>query len=660
MDRNYHILEFDRILELLAQNANTVEAREQIGGLKPYQEERELRRSLRETTQAREMLDLLGTPPLPRMERTREYVDKAVRGELLLPEELEELGAFLSAVGRLYGYLERGKEHQLSIAYYNENLAVMDELREELLRSIRGGRVDDFASPYLKDIRRELTRLEGRMQEKAENVLRTQKSAMADSYVVRRGGRICLPVKREYKARVPGSVIDKSSTGATLFIEPQAVARLGEEWEVKKLEEDCEERRILYTLAGLVAEQESGLRGNLDIIVRLDFMFAKGKLSAQMDAVCPEINTEGRLRLSQARHPFLRREDCVPLDMELGQTCGGVKKRGIVITGPNTGGKTVAIKTAGLFCLMAGAGLHVPCRGAELSMFNGVLCDIGDGQNIEDNLSTFSAHISNVMKILQRITEESLVILDELGSGTDPAEGMGIAVAILERLRESGCLFLVTTHYPEVKTYALQKPEILSARMAFDRLDLKPLYRLEMGKTGNSCALYIAKRLGMPADMLALAAKEAYGEIGAELRRELELDGDTGENVNGRDASLRFREKPSPEALPRIRKIEAHAVAREGAGGFVRGDSVTVLPEGSIGIVAEPADRQGFVLVQIKKEKLRVNYKRLKLKVAAKELYPEDYDFSIVFDTVEDRKARHRMSKKHQEGLEIVSPSAIR
>lgn len=638
-------MEFDRILEMLKENANTAEAREQIEGLKPYREERELRRCLRETTQAREMLDLLGTPPLPRMERTKEYVDKAVRGDLLLAEELEELGVFLSAVGRLDAYLERGKEHQLSIAYYNENLTVMEELREELLRSIRSGRVDDFASPYLRDIRRDLIKLEGRMQEKAENVLRTQKSSMADSYVVKRGGRICLPVKREYKSRVPGSVIDTSSTGATLFIEPQAVARLGEEWEAKKLEEDCEERRILYTLAGLVAEQESGLRGNLDIIVRLDFMFAKGKLSTQMDAVCPEINTEGRLSLRRARHPFLRKEDCIPLDMELGKSCGGVEKRGIVITGPNTGGKTVAIKTVGLFCLMGGAGLHVPCDSAELSMFNGVLCDIGDGQNIADNLSTFSAHISNVLDILKKATEESLVILDELGSGTDPAEGMGIAVAILERLRERGCLFLVTTHYPEVKAYALQKPEIISARMAFDRMDLKPLYRLEMGKAGDSCALYIAKRLGMPSDMLALAAREAYGEVSAELGKELDLDSPA---------------EASRERLPRIRKIEEHALAREGAGGFARGDSVTVLPEGVIGIVAEPADRRGIVLVQVKKEKLRINYKRLKLKVAAKELYPEDYDFSIIFDTVEDRKARHLMSKRHQEGVEIISPSAIR
>lgn len=431
MNKNFQVLEFDKILEQLAQNASTAGAKEQILGLAPYLDEAELRRALGETCQAREMLDLLGTPPLPIMERTEEYIERAVRGELLLPRELEELGEFLAAVGRLDSYLEKGKAHQLSIAYYNENLTVPEGLREEILRSIRGGRVDDFASPNLKDIRRDLVNLESRMQEKAEHVLRTQKGFMADSFVVKRGGRICVPVKREYKSKVPGSVIDQSSSGATLFMEPAQVGRLSGEWENRKLEEDCEERRILYTLAAMVAEYGEVLRGNLKMIERLDFMFAKGKLSAAMDGTCPRINTQGYLRLRQARHPFLRREECVPLDVELGRTEDGVRKRGIVITGPNTGGKTVALKTVGLLSLMAGAGLHVPCLEAELSMHNGVLCDIGDGQNIADNLSTFSAHISNVMDILRKLTDESLILLDELGSGTDPAEGMGIAVAIL-------------------------------------------------------------------------------------------------------------------------------------------------------------------------------------------------------------------------------------
>lgn len=635
MNPNYHILEYDKIIGQLEQCANTVKARERIRSLEPYLEERGLTHALHETTQAREMLDLIGMPPIPIMENVEEYLDKAVKGDMLLPEELEQIEIFLAAVGRMDDYLERGKIHGLSIAYYNENLVALGELREEIVRAIRGGRIDDYASGALKDIRRELQFLENKIREKAEGVIRSQKAFMADSYIVKRDGHICVPVKKEYKSRIAGTVIGQSSTGATCFMEPKSVALLQEEMDLKRMEEDCEERRILYVLTCMVAQQETAFREDLRVIVRLDFMFAKGKLSAEMKAVCPRINTSGYIFIKQARHPQIGADICVPLDVEIGRN-----ERGMVITGPNTGGKTVTIKTVGLLSLMACSGLHIPCEEADISMQNQVLCDIGDGQDISDNLSTFSAHIRNVMDILRAVTRESLVILDELGSGTDPAEGMGIAIAILEQLRRSGCVFLVTTHYPEVKTYARRHSQILSARMAFDRENLKPLYRLEMGKTGDSCALYIAKRLGMPDEMLLMAAQEAYGEMSSCAVRELHLE-------ESRAAKL---ERVS---APFIVRSSAKAPLQVPVSPFSRGDSVTVLPQGQIGIVVKPADQQGNILVQVKKEKLLINHKRLKLKVAAQELYPEDYDFSIIFDTVENRKARHKMDKGHQEGLMI-------
>ena len=635
MNQHFHTLEYDKIITRLEQCANTAQAKAQIRSLEPYLSENELNRALRETTQARQMLDLIGMPPIPVMENVEEYLEKSVKGDMLLPQELEQVETFLAALRRMDEYLERGKVHGLSIAYYNENLVPMGGLREEIARTIRGGCVDDYASSDLKDIRKELLFLENKIQEKAEGVIRAQKSCMADSYIVKRDGHICVPVKKEYKSRIPGTVVGQSSTGATCFIEPKAVALLQEEVDLKRIEEDCEVRRILYVLTAMVAEQEEVFRENLRIIVRLDFMFAKGKLSADMKAVCPALNTEGHILIKQARHPMIPAGECVPLDVEIGRS-----RRGMVITGPNTGGKTVTIKTVGLFSLMACSGLHVPCEEADISMQNQVLCDIGDGQDIADNLSTFSAHIRNVMDILSRVTKESLVILDELGSGTDPAEGMGIAVAILEQLKKSGCVFLVTTHYPEVKTYARRHSEILCARMAFDRENLKPLYRLEMGKTGDSCALYIAKRLGMPGDMLAMAAREAYGEADSRAVKELHLDeSDTGtlKKVH----------------VPGIEKKSASQSPKAPVSPFNRGDSVMVMPQGQIGIVVKPADRQGNVLVQVKKEKHLFSHKRLKLKVAAEELYPENYDFSILFDTVENRKARHRMERKYEKGLTI-------
>lgn len=369
---------------------------------------------------------------------------------------------------------------------------------------------------------------------------------------------------------------------------------------------------------------------NIRIIEKLDYIFAKGKLSALQDGSVPAINLERRIRIRKGRHPLLDREVCVPLDFEIGG-----KTRGVIITGPNTGGKTVAIKTVGLYCLMAQCGLHLPCEEADICMNSQVLCDIGDGQNMTENLSTFSAHITNALDILRRVNRDSLVVMDELGSGTDPAEGMGIAIAILEELRKSGCLYLVTTHYPEVKQYGETAEGVLNARMAFDRETLKPKYRLEIGRAGESCAFYIAKSLGMPDDMLQRASRAAYGK---ELQMETRVPGQ--EHLTRRSAPVLQKEKL-------VKKKQAEADS------FRLGDCVMVYPDKKTGIVCCTANEKGVLQVQMKDKKIWINHKRIKLHVAAAELYPPDYDFSIIFDTVEERKARHQMERKYCESLTI-------
>lgn len=637
MNKNHEVLSYNEIIGQLEEYASSPQAKKMISKLSPILSEAELRKSMKDTTQARMMLDMAGTPPVPAMENIEILVDKAVRYELLLPEELEQIGTFIAAVKRMKEYLQRGKAYQISIAYYEENLIVPETLQKELERCVRYGKIDDYASPALEDIRRKLVSAEEKIKEKAEGLLRSQKKYMSESFIVSRNGRVCLPVKKDYKGKIPGSVIDKSASGTTLFIEPEAAARYREEKERLELEEDNEVRRIIYTLMNEIVDEEEVFRQDLKTLVKMDFVFAKGKLSASMKAIEPKINTDRYIILKEARHPLLAEESCVPLDFEIGG-----KRRGIVITGPNTGGKTVAVKTVGLLSLMASCGLHLPCREADICMNNQILCDIGDGQDIKDNLSTFSSHISNVLQILQQVTVDSLVIMDELGSGTDPAEGMGIAIAIIEQLKKSGCLFLLTTHYPEVKTYADKYEEIANARMEFDRENLKPLYRMEIGKSGESCALYIAKRLGMSAQMLKTAAKQAYGEIQESLRRELELEEEE-------DTDLKKSEAPS---IIKIKEKKGSA-SKPFVPIFNRGDSVTVLPDNIIGIVVMPDDEKGNVLVQVKGNKITVNRKRLKLKVAAAQLYPEDYDFSIIFDTVENRKARHKMGKGYQGDLTI-------
>lgn len=635
-NHTFEILNVNQIIEILKENANTIQAKEKIAQIQPSLKETELHKNLNDTSQAKQLLEKTGTPPIPFMEHIEEYIGSTVKGELLTPEQIEEIGGFLVAVKRLKVYLDRGKEQQVGLAFYSDNLFLHDELYTEIERSIRSGRIDDYATRSLRDIRRQLQRLDEKIREKAESIIRANKTYVSDSYVVSRGGRVCIPVKKQYAYQVAGAQIDKSSTGSTVFIEPAAVTKLRDEYELLKIEEDSEERMILYTLMNMIAEKEVEIRENIRVVVMLDFVFAKGKMSIQMQGIEPKLNFERRIKLKEARHPLIERDECVPIDFQVGDG-----SRGVVITGPNTGGKTVTIKTVALLSTMACMGLHVPAKEADIAANSQVLCDIGDGQNISDNLSTFSAHIKNVIGILKKANEESLIVLDELGSGTDPAEGMGIAVAILEQLRQSKALFLVTTHYPEVKEYADKYPEIINARMAFDRESLRPLYRLEMGKAGESCALYIAKRLGVPNEVLKFAAREAYGSSADQLIGDLEL--------NHNDGGLKKERSPRIQKKPVPHSSQFHEAK------FSRGDSVFVLQEEKIGIVVKPDDEQSNVLVQIQKEKKLINHKRLKLKVAAAELYPEDYDFSIIFDTVENRKARHKMGKRHQEDMVIYS-----
>ena len=335
----FQITGFEAIRQQLAGYATTEQGKALAAEIRPYLSELELKKHMRETTQARMLLEEQGTPPLPRMERVEEYLDKAVRGELLLPEQIEQIGEFLTAVRRLGAYLEKGKERQVGIAFYCDNLKSLEELAAELERSVRGGRVDDYASANLRDIRRELSVLEEKIRVKAESALRAAKNYAADSFVVKRNGRICIPIKKEYRSRVMGSLVDKSSTGMTLFIEPTTVTELREEYEWYLLEEETEVHRILYELINRIAECETELREDIRVVILLDVVFAKGKLSAGMRAVEPRITTGRYIRIRQARHPELKQDECVPLDFELGkQGCG------MVITGPNTGGKTVTIK----------------------------------------------------------------------------------------------------------------------------------------------------------------------------------------------------------------------------------------------------------------------------------------------------------------------------
>ncbi len=620
------VLEFDKVKIRWKELAVTEHAHEQIDRASFILAELELKRALKDTTDARELIEKLGTPPLQNVTEIKEVMEAARKDECLTPYQLERVGMILSAVRRLKDYLERGKAFQNSLAYYEENLDAVDELREEIARQIRYERVDDYASKELSQLRMQIAKKTEEMKQKADQIMRANKDILADSFSTFRNGRLCIPVKKEYKHRLPGNVIDKSATGSTLFVEPVGVAHIYEEIDQLRISEENEVYRILYTLTAMVAGAEAFMQENIRMMEKLDYIFSKGKLSLDMQACEPVITIERKIKLKNARHPLMDRSICVPLQFEMG---GDTK--GIVITGPNTGGKTVAIKTVMLNCLMAQSGLHVTCEEASICMNSNYLCDIGDGQNISENLSTFSAHIKNVLEVLSKVNANSLVIIDELGSGTDPAEGMGIAIAILEELRKSECHFIVTTHYPEVKEYADKAEGIVNARMTFDKDSLLPTYQMIIGEAGESCAFYIADRLGMPESMLKVAVEAAYGKKAAE-------------NFVAHNTNILEKKKSGS-----IKKIKKNSKKANMTQEFNIGDSVMIYPDQKIGIVCEKVNEKGVLRVQVKGKKIWINRKRVKLHVAASQLYPEDYDFSIIFESVENRKLKHEMGRKYTE-----------
>lgn len=627
MNTHHRVLEFDIVLQKLCQHAHGAWAKEQLAALSPILDDVLCNRALLDTSGAKRLLESCGTPPIAVMEGIQDCLQLAEAGGMLQPVQLHQIARFIVACRRMIDYLKRGESCEDRISFYGRAFGDLEELRRSLESSVDEDRVFDDASPLLRKLRREMEQLEGRMRDRLHQLAQSKRKWLADTFVSKRNGHYVLPVLKQYQNQFAGTVIDASRSGGTVFMEPASVAALQQEWDQASFEEDQEVRRILYTLSDLVAQHAIELRGNARLMDELDMLFAKGSFSLELHAREVRMTRERKLVLRNARHPLLDPDICVPLNLELNDGHSGM-----VITGPNTGGKTVALKTVGLLTLMAQCGLHIPCgEGSCLPMRDAVCCDIGDSQSLSQNLSTFSGHMTNVINILRSISHDSLVLLDELGSGTDPAEGTGIAIAVLEALRFSGCCFLVTTHYEQVKAYVQQCPDIMSARMAFDSVTLRPLYRLEMSKTGESCALEIVKRLGMPDEILDCASL---------IVREGRFSADM----------------PTPRLSRNPSRLITHAVASpsEAVSEWHMGDSVEVLPERVKGIVFQPADDQGNVIVQVQGVKRIVRHTRLKPIVPAHELYPEDYDFSIIFDTVANRKARHVLSKRYDKDATIV------
>ena len=627
MTQDMITLGFDRIVEQLQEQAVSQAARRRLAETEPILQEGLCRARMEETTAARCVMENAGTPPLTDTEGTENGLIQAAQGGMLLPEQLTFIARFCSTIQRLCLYLQKAQIYSAGIASWHTELPDLNELQNEIECSVREDTILDDASPDLKNMRRRREHTERMIREKLNQILLHHKKELADSYITQRNGIYVVPVQKKFQSTFPGTAVDISAKGSTVFMEPSAVRALRYELETLQTDIDTEERRVLWELSDRVAAEETSLHDAIRVMTDLDVLFARAKLSMEMKARPVLLTAERRIRLTDARHPLLDRETCVPLNLEL-----ALPDSGVAVTGPNTGGKTVCLKTVGLLTLMAQSGLHIPCgEGTEIAMMDRVLCDIGDSQSISQNLSTFSGHMTNVIRILNECSRDSLVLLDELGSGTDPAEGSGLAAAILEELLRRGCFFMVTTHDPQIKQWAEQTARVVSARMAFDRVSLQPLYLLEMGKSGESCAIEIARRLGMHEGLLSRARQVAD---------------------DGVETKAGQMQHPMRAAASRLQRLP---VKTEGTfERFRMGDSVLLLPDQKNAIVYQPADDDGNVVIQFQGRKITVRHNRLKLLVPASELYPPDYDFSIIFDTVANRKAAHTMERKYDPDAVIV------
>ncbi|MGD6967053.1 endonuclease MutS2 [Rossellomorea vietnamensis] len=627
-------LDFQRIKEEIASYALTDSGKGLVTSLSPSFNKKQIAAWLDEVTEAVEILNKSESVPIHALDGIEIILSGMNKGTALRAVQFQKLLLFLDCCKKLKRFMKDKEFVAPRVSSYVYSIEDLPGLYEEISRCIRNGQVDDYASKELLKVRKQISIGEERLKEKVNSMLKSNKykTYIQEAIVSQRAGRYVIPVKKEYKGKVKGAVLDASASGSTLYIEPEEVGIQQDQLLYLKMEEESEVESVLLYLTGLVQQHEKELKLAVEIMINYDLLFAKAKYSRAIGGNAVELNESHYISLKNARHPLLRK-DAVPLNIEMGG-----KFHALVITGPNTGGKTVSIKTVGLLTLMAQCGIHVPVeKGSHISIFQKILLDIGDGQNLQQNLSTFSSHVKNIIEILQEANDRSLILLDELGSGTDPGEGMGLATAILQKLYDKGATLLATTHYSEIKDFADREEGFINGSMEFNLETLEPTYRLIVGRGGESQAFSIALKLGMHPEIIEAAHRVTYKEN----RRYAGVSHD--------DYMRKEQERQvAVNRYARRERIEKETPKTEFPQ-FVMGDNVKVSPEGEIGIVEKGPDKMGSYTVWVKGEKREVNHKRLELYISAKELYPKDYDFDIVFKSKEYRKKSHQMNRRHDE-----------
>lgn len=500
-ERTFRVLEYGKITEMLSTRAQSSMGKKLCRELKPSSNLLEVKERLDETKEAMEVVLKWGSLPLDGIKDISDSIRKSKVGFTLNPGELLGVSDILRCSRRLKAFMREGSKGELYPIIYEivDSLIGIKTLEEEIENAIVSDtEISDKASQKLYGIRRAIRDKNGKIRDRLQSMVQSYSKYLQDPIVTIRGDRYVIPVKSECKGSVPGLVHDQSSSGSTLFIEPMAVVELNNEIKELLLKEREEIERILSALTAKVGENADFLKVNNESLAFLDFLMAKAKFAWDIEGSIPEVNDRGVINIRAARHPLINKEVVVPIDIKLGETYSA-----LVITGPNTGGKTVTLKTAGLLTLMGMAGLALPSKdNSQISVFNNVYADIGDEQSIEQSLSTFSSHMTNIVDIIKWVDKKSLVLVDELGAGTDPTEGAALAMAILENIHSKGARIIATTHYSEIKVFAMEKDGFENASVEFSVETLRPTYRLLTGIPGKSNAFEISRRLGLRDDII--------------------------------------------------------------------------------------------------------------------------------------------------------------
>lgn len=640
-------LEYEKIRTELERFAVSYLGIEHIRTMAPLTQLKAIRNKLNETEEAKILLQAGASVPIPSLEGIQMVLDLLGTGYVLTERDFGNMVQYLRSCRQLIQYMNAKGSLAPTISSYASSMYELRPLLSEIERSIHGGRVVDSASKDLAKIRKKIIVTEERIKRKLDSLMSRYKGIMQENVVSKRGGRYVLPIKKEHRRSVNGSILDESASGQTVFIEPADLQGLQMELNLLHADEAREETKVLSDLTALAEQYQSELNINAETVGIYDYVIARGKYAIAIGGRNVNLNQQGFINLKSAVHPLIG-SSMVPLDFTIGE-----HYKTLIITGPNTGGKTSALKTVGLITVMVQSGLLVPVEeGSHCAIFDEVAVDIGDGQSLEHALSTFSAHIRNIRDILETAGESTLVLLDEMASGTDPGEGVGLSIAILEELNKRRATVVVTTHFTEIKNFADRTDGFENARMEFDAETLEPLYRLRIGEAGHSYAFIIAAKLGIPEAIIARSRE--ITEAGSAKH-------DTIPRLVPSNTTSWIEDQDSAQSLP-LPPIQDQAVLEEAeechsepspSALYQLGDRVYVPYMKRSGTVYETMDNMGNIGVMIQKERLKINHKRLKPYIAAKDLYPEDYDLDIVFESKENRKKRKLMNRKHVEGLQI-------